>query len=553
MPTTDEHRAREIRRIYGLLEGHPQQVMRGVLPALRWEAEGKSFDPGIPRRLHHLVGNEAKAGVGELEALRAAGIGMVKREGKDGYKIDKNTPTISNPLRPVQDGMRASEVRRIYGLLEGHPQQVAPGFLPAGEWKAEGESFDPGIPRRLHHLLGNRAKAGVEELEALRAAGIGMVKREGKDGYKIDKNTPTISNPLRPVQDGMRASEIRRIYGLLEGHRQQVTPGFLPFRKWTAEGESFDPGITRRLHQLMEGRYKAGVEEMEALQAAGIRMVKREGKDGYNIDKATPTISIPVPSVRDEMRASEIRRIYGLLEGHPAQVERGFLPHRKWTAEGESFDPGITNRLHNLMEEKHKVGVEELEALQAAGIGMVKREGKDGYNIDKATPTISNPLRPVQDGMRASEIRRIYGLLDGHPAQVKRGFLPGQAWKAVGESLDPGIPWRLHNLKGTRVKAGVEEMEALQAAGIKMVKREGKDGYKIDKSTPAGGEIRRGHSSQEVSAYAPLPGASGPSSATVAQYAQWNPQQRSPQPVASSSQQPTAGVARQGKKPRRSH
>ncbi|MGW8571406.1 hypothetical protein, partial [Streptomyces niveus] len=291
MPNSDQNRASEIRRIYGLSEGDPQQVTPGFLPFRGWQAEGESFDPGIALRLQNLMRATYRAGVAEMEALQEAGIRMVKREGREGYKIDDNTPLMSNPLRPVQDGMRASEIRRIYGLLEEHPQQVMRGALPPDKWQAEGESFDPGIPRRLHHLLGNGVKAGEEEMEALQEAGIRMVKREGREGYKIDKNTPLMSNPLRPVQDDMRASEIRRIYGLLDGHPQQVTTGFLPAGGWKAEGESFDPGIPKRLHHLLEDKHKAGVEEMEALQEAGIRMVKREGREGYKIDKSTPLMS----------------------------------------------------------------------------------------------------------------------------------------------------------------------------------------------------------------------------------------------------------------------
>ncbi|MGW9222756.1 hypothetical protein ACWGQ6_05850 [Streptomyces niveus] len=259
MPNSDQNRASEIRRIYGLSEGDPQQVTPGFLPFRGWQAEGESFDPGIALRLQNLMRATYRAGVAEMEALQEAGIRMVKREGREGYKIDDNTPLMSNPLRPVQDGMRASEIRRIYGLLEEHPQQVMRGALPPDKWQAEGESFDPGIPRRLHHLLGNGVKAGEEEMEALQEAGIRMVKREGREGYKIDKNTPLMSNPLRPVQDDMRASEIRRIYGLLDGHPAQVKRGFLPGQAWQAEGRASIPvsrGVCTTSREKESGRVR---------------------------------------------------------------------------------------------------------------------------------------------------------------------------------------------------------------------------------------------------------------------------------------------------------
>ncbi|MFI6350501.1 hypothetical protein [Streptomyces sp. NPDC050560] len=341
--------------------------------------------------------------------------------------------TVEDFVPKQTDGQHAADVHTFYGL-DGSAPVVAPGYLPTRRAAKGASEFEKTMRLRLRSLSQGKYKAGPEEAQALQEARLPLKEREG-GGWCIDGDAARKENDVvKDVVDQQRAADVRTFYGL-DGSAPVVAPGYLPTRRAAKGASEFEKTTRSRLGKLTQDSHKAGPEEAQALQDAGLPLKAREGS-GWCIDgDAALREKDVVKAVVDQERAADVRAFYGLDGKNAPVVARGHLPTRHAPAGASEFEKATRSRLAGLVTESYKAGPEEARALQEAGLPL-KERGRGGQCIGKYAVRRESGLGGLQYPQNPVSSQS-YQSLGSHPGQVSGSGAP--AW-SQGVSATAAMP-----------------------------------------------------------------------------------------------------------------
>ncbi|MFL4909520.1 hypothetical protein ACJ6WF_41680 [Streptomyces sp. MMS24-I2-30] len=288
--TTGDASADRIWALYFPQDGSDPLVPHGKIPTARrkdapdWEAKARI-------RMYTLLNPVYRANAAEEEVLTQAGIPLLPRgDADDGFYIDRTAPRESDDTTTQANADNAKGIARLYGLDPNFP---APALVPHGEMPAQRRKGAPDWERqarkRVNHLLDSSYRASPAEEEVLKDAGIPLKERgDAGDGFYIDPRI-MLEYDVAAVQAKMNsATGIARLYGLDPNF---PAPALVPYGEIpTAHREGapdWERQARKRMHNLLNPKYRASPAEEKVLWDAGIPLKERKN-GGFHIDREKP-------------------------------------------------------------------------------------------------------------------------------------------------------------------------------------------------------------------------------------------------------------------------
>ncbi|MEU9222637.1 hypothetical protein AB0D47_39925 [Streptomyces sp. NPDC048376] len=183
----DQDLAANVRAFYGIDGKTAAIVSPGLVPNSQPSTSLSRLETYMRGRLHDLSIGTASAGWREAEALQQAEIPLLQREdGKWIINIEE-AMTEKEASEVLEDQERAAKVRNFYGI-DGTIDAIGDrGVLPNKWAPSKASSLEKDMRHRLYKLSCGELDAGELEADALREAGLPVIKNyRGK--FFIDRD-----------------------------------------------------------------------------------------------------------------------------------------------------------------------------------------------------------------------------------------------------------------------------------------------------------------------------------------------------------------------------
>ncbi|MDX3372504.1 hypothetical protein PV387_42255 [Streptomyces sp. ME02-6987-2C] len=277
--STDQERAASVLAFYGLDgSGNPAITPPGYLPS-RQRKGASPAELEIRKRLYYLACGDASAKQLEAATLEKAQLPLIPL-GNGKWKIDKAAARKEEDIiAENKDLQLAANVREFYGIDGQSTAIVSPGLVPNQTSSTSLSHFETYMRKHLYDLSVGRVSAGRWEAEALQQAEIPLLQREdGKWIINIEEAL-TEKEAKEVIADQENAAKVRAFYGI-DGTTEAIGEwGVLPSEWSSPEASSLEKDMLLRLYKLSYGESAAGELEAEALQEAGLPVIKnRKGK-----------------------------------------------------------------------------------------------------------------------------------------------------------------------------------------------------------------------------------------------------------------------------------